>query len=49
MFYENVTNRILSDFVAGAAPRWLRLEAEFAARGGITTTVTVTHDSSEID
>lgn len=49
IFYENVTNRILDDFVAVASPRWLRLEAEFSARGGITTTVTVTHDSSEID
>jgi len=47
IFYENVTNRILNDFVAVVSPRWLRLEAEFSARGGITTTVTVTHESDE--
>lgn len=43
IFYENVTNRILDDFVAVVAPRRLRLTAAFTARGGITTTITVTH------
>jgi 7-cyano-7-deazaguanine reductase len=40
IFYENVTNRILDDFVAEVQPRRLRLTAAFTARGGITTTVT---------
>lgn len=46
IFYENVTNRILDDLVAVLAPRRLRLVAAFSARGGITTTVTVSHESS---
>ena len=40
IFYENVTNRILDDFVAMVRPRRVRLVAAFTARGGITTTVT---------
>ena len=40
IFYENVTNRILDDLAAVLAPRRMRLEAAFSARGGITTTVT---------
>ncbi len=40
VFYENVTNRILDDFVAVVRPRRVRLVAAFTARGGITTTVT---------
>ena len=43
IFYENVTNRILDDFVAVVEPRRLRLTAAFTARGGITTTVIVEH------
>lgn len=43
IFYENVTNVILDDLVAALAPRWMLLEAEFNARGGITETVTVEH------
>lgn len=49
IYYENVTNRIRDDIVAAISPRWLRLEAEFSARGGITTTVTVTYDSDDPD
>jgi len=40
IFYENVTNRILDDFVAVVAPRQVELVAAFTSRGGITTTVT---------
>ena len=43
IFYENVTNRMLDDFVAVVEPRWLRLVAEFTPRGGITTRVIVEH------
>lgn len=45
IFYENVTNRILDDLVAVLSPRKLTLVAAFTARGGITTSVTVTHEA----
>lgn len=45
IFYEDVTNRILDDFVAAVRPRRLTLVAKFSARGGITTNVTVTHEA----
>lgn len=48
IFYENVTNRILNDLVAALAPRHLKLVASFTARGGISTSVTVTHDSTAL-
>jgi 7-cyano-7-deazaguanine reductase len=40
IFYEHVTNSIMDDLTAALAPRWLRIDAAFSARGGITTTVT---------
>src|SRR5262245_32954570 len=43
-FYENVTNRILDDFVKACQPRRLTLVGSFTPRGGITTSVTVTHN-----
>ena len=46
IFYENVTNRILDDFVAVVAPRRVKLVASFSPRGGISTNVTVTHEKS---
>jgi 7-cyano-7-deazaguanine reductase len=45
IFYEHVTNRILDDLVAVLRPRSLRLVARFTPRGGITTTVTATHEA----
>jgi 7-cyano-7-deazaguanine reductase len=47
IFYENVTNRILDDLVAALKPRRMTLAAVFNARGGITTTVTVTHTAKK--
>ena len=44
IFYENVTNRILDDFVAEVEPRHVTLQASFAARGGITSDITCTFD-----
>jgi len=44
IFYENATNRILDDLVAVLQPRRLKLVAAFTPRGGITTSVTVTHE-----
>jgi 7-cyano-7-deazaguanine reductase len=44
IFYEHVTNRILDDLVAALQPRRMTLAAAFTARGGITTSVTVTYE-----
>ena len=44
IFYEHVTNRILDDLVSVLQPRRMKLQAKFSARGGITTTVTATHE-----
>ncbi|MCA9216919.1 MAG: NADPH-dependent 7-cyano-7-deazaguanine reductase QueF, partial [Planctomycetales bacterium] len=41
IFYENVTNRILDDFVAVTQPRHAVLIAEFSMRGGINSRITV--------
>ncbi len=43
IFYENVTNAILDDLVAVLSPRWMKIEAAFNPRGGMTETVTVQH------
>ena len=45
-FHEAVTNEILSHLVAAAAPRFMRLLAQFNVRGGIYTTVTAEHRQS---
>jgi 7-cyano-7-deazaguanine reductase len=42
-FHEAVTNRILDDLVAALAPKKLRVEGDFAVRGGIHTVVVVEH------
>jgi 7-cyano-7-deazaguanine reductase len=38
-FHEDVTNRILDDFVAAAQPRWVEVTGDFNIRGGIKTEV----------
>jgi 7-cyano-7-deazaguanine reductase len=35
-----VTNAILDDLAAVLSPQWMKVEAAFSARGGITETVT---------
>ena len=42
-FHEDVTNRILNDWVAACAPRFMRLTGRFNVRGGIGTTVVAEH------
>lgn len=42
-FNEQVVNRILDDLVAAAAPRWMRVEGRFGARGGIQLTTIAEH------
>jgi 7-cyano-7-deazaguanine reductase len=41
IFYENVVNRILTDFVAACQPRQVTVKGVFSARGGIKTDVSV--------
>ena len=38
-FHEDVTNRILDDFVAAARPRWAEVVGDFKIRGGIKTDI----------
>lgn len=42
-FHEAVTNKILDDLVAAISPRWMEVRGNFLVRGGITTSVIVTH------
>jgi 7-cyano-7-deazaguanine reductase len=41
-FHEDVTNRILDDFVAASTPRWIEVVGDFGVRGGIKTVVRAT-------
>jgi 7-cyano-7-deazaguanine reductase len=45
IFYEHVTNAILDDLVAALQPKRMTLVGSFRPRGGITTTVTATHEA----
>jgi 7-cyano-7-deazaguanine reductase len=42
-FHEAVTNQICDDLVAAIQPRSVTVTGKFFVRGGISTTVTVTH------
>ena len=44
IFYENVTNRIVDDFVEICRPRKLTLESHWGPRGGITSVITVDYE-----
>ena len=44
-FHEAVTNRICDDLVAAIAPRSITVTGKFWVRGGISTTVTVSHSA----
>jgi len=46
IFYENITNTILDDLVGALSPRWMKVQADFNARGGIVETVTVEHHAA---
>jgi 7-cyano-7-deazaguanine reductase len=39
IFHEHVTNIILDDLVAALKPRWCKVSADFAVRGGIGITI----------
>jgi len=43
VFHEHLANVILDDLVEALAPRWCKVMAEFAVRGGISITVEAEH------
>jgi 7-cyano-7-deazaguanine reductase len=45
--HEAVTNDILDDLVRLLEPRWMRIVAEFNARGNIKTTIFAEHAASD--
>ena len=45
IFYEDVVNCLLDDFVKACRPRRCRVVGSFTPRGGITTTVTCAHEA----
>lgn len=42
-FHEKVTNQIADDIVKAISPKRLRVEGDFAVRGGIGTVIVVEH------
>ena len=44
IFYENITNRILDDFVEAVQPQNVTLESRWQPRGGITSIITVKYE-----
>lgn len=46
VFYENIVNRLLDDFVAVCQPRRCKIVGAFTPRGGITTTITCVHEAA---
>ena len=46
IYYEHITNTILDDLVLSSRPRWMKIEAAFNARGGITETVTAQYSAA---
>ena len=45
VFHEHLTNMILDDLIAALKPRWCKVSAEFAVRGGIGITVDAEYTS----
>lgn len=43
IFYEAVTNQILDDLVSACDPSWMKVTAEWKARGGIHSVIEVEH------
>ncbi len=48
IYYEAVTNRILTDLVGVCAPRWMEVQSQWTVRGGIHTNVTVRHGDDAV-
>ena len=47
IFYENVTNRILDEFVAACKPRRATLISRWGPRGGISSVITVRYPATK--
>lgn len=47
VFHEHVTNIILDDLVAALQPRWCKVSAQFAVRGGIAIDVDAEYKKNE--
>ncbi|MEO5926009.1 MAG: preQ(1) synthase [Bryobacteraceae bacterium] len=47
IFQENVVNRMLADIVRACKPVRATLVGDFAPRGGVSTYITATHESSK--
>jgi 7-cyano-7-deazaguanine reductase len=47
IFYEQVTNQILDDFVASCKPERCKVISAWTPRGGITTNVTCVYEAKE--
>ena len=45
--HEEVTNRILDDFVAACEPVWMQLEADFNPRGNVHTVIRASHGTRQ--
>ena len=41
--HEEVTNKIIDDFVEVSEPKWMQLEADFNPRGNVHTIIRVSH------
>lgn len=48
IFYENVVNRLLEDFVGVCRPRRCTVVGAFTPRGGITTSVTCVYEAAQM-
>jgi len=46
-FHENVTNRILDDFIKSCSPKKVSIIGDFNVRGGVKTIVKVEHKKSK--
>lgn len=46
IFYEQVTNRLLDDFVAACRPLRCKVVSSWTPRGGISTVVTCVHETA---
>ena len=44
IYFESVTNKILNDLVEIVKPRYMKLTAEFNARGGISSVIEVEYE-----
>lgn len=47
IYYESVTNKILDDLVNVTEPRYMKITAEFNARGGISSIIEVEYIKEE--